>query len=118
MQWASNAAKRADVSTAQKGLLTGGTLAFLFMLGQLWAWQQLNALGYSVAGNPANTFFYLITTLHAAHIIGGFIAWWRIRVGLRRGNVVSVQQSVSLCALYWHFLLTIWLVLFGLMLFT
>jgi cytochrome c oxidase subunit III len=32
--------------------------------------------------------------------------------------VRQVRLSVELCAIYWHFLLLIWLVLFGLLLFT
>jgi cytochrome c oxidase subunit 3 len=29
--------------------------------------------------------------------------------------VARVRQSVELCTLYWHFLLGVWLVLFGLL---
>jgi len=30
----------------------------------------------------------------------------------------DIEQSVQLCAVYWHFLLLVWLVLFGLLLST
>jgi cytochrome c oxidase subunit 3 len=30
-------------------------------------------------------------------------------------EVARVRQSVELCTLYWHFLLVVWLVLFGLL---
>jgi len=118
LQWASSAARRNNLETTQRSLLIGGGLAFLFMLGQLWAWKELNELGYFVASNPANTFFYLITALHALHLAGGLIAWWRTRSGIRLGLATRARQSVSLCAVYWHFLLIVWLALFGMMLLT
>ena len=30
-------------------------------------------------------------------------------------NVIKIKQNIELCAIYWHFLLIVWLVLFGLM---
>jgi cytochrome c oxidase subunit 3 len=33
-------------------------------------------------------------------------------------DVAKVRGSVELCAVYWHFLLVIWIVIFGLLLFT
>ena len=32
--------------------------------------------------------------------------------------VAKAKHTVELCAIYWHFLLAVWVVLFGLMLFT
>ena len=38
---------------------------------------------------------------------------------LGRGDEIArLGASVELCAIYWHFLLAVWLILFGLMLFT
>ena len=50
----------------RKGLLIGGLFAVLFLAGQLVAWRQIVDLGYYVASNPANTFFYLLSALHGA----------------------------------------------------
>jgi len=33
----------------------------------------------------------------------------------RGSDVARVRLSVGLCAVYWHFLLVVWLVLFGLL---
>ena len=55
----------------------------------------------------------------AAIVLGGLVAWGRTTLKLWRGfEVGDVHLSVELCAIYWHFLLVIWLVLFGLLLLT
>jgi cytochrome c oxidase subunit 3 len=114
MQWAQVAARRGRIDSLRVGLLAGGVFAWAFLAGQLWAWQQLGASGYFLAGNPANTFFYLITALHGLHLCGGLVAWGKTTVKVWRG--VEVRLSVELCAVYWHFLLVVWLGLFVLML--
>ena len=101
------------------GLLLGGGFAFAFLVGQLMAWRQLADLGYFAATNPANAFFYLVTALHAVHLLGGLVAWVRTSAKVRRGVTLDrVRLSVELCAVYWHFLLLIWLILFALLIFT
>jgi cytochrome c oxidase subunit 3 len=114
MQWAQVAARRGRIDSLRIGLLAGGVFAWAFLAGQLWAWQQLRASGYFLAANPANTFFYLITALHGLHLCGGLVAWGKTTVKVWRG--FEVRLSVELCAVYWHFLLVVWLGLFALML--
>ncbi len=112
-------ARRGQLDDVKVGLLAGGVFAFAFLVGQLMAWQQLAALGYYTAANPANSFFYLITGLHGLHLLGGLVAWGRTTAKVWRGfEVAQVRLSVELCAVYWHFLLVVWLVLFVLMLST
>ncbi len=113
------AADRGQIDGVKTGLLAGGGFAFAFLAGQLLAWQQLVALGYFAATNPANAFFYLVTALHAVHLLGGLVAWVRTSRKVWGGyEAAQVRLSVELCAVYWHFLLVIWLVLFGLLLLT
>ena len=119
LQWARNAAKQERVDSLKVGLNVAGVLTIAFIVGQLFAWQQLVDDGYFLSSNPANAFFYLFTALHGLHILGGLVAWIRAAFRLWRGSdVTQVRLSVELCAVYWHFLLIVWLVLFGLMLST
>jgi len=120
LQWASLSARRREIRGIRRGLLIGGLSAFLFLVGQLLAWQQLVELGYFAATNPANAFFYLLTALHGLHLLGGLVAWsWTSdRVWRRDAEVDRLRLSVDLCAVYWHFLLVVWLVLFALLLLT
>ncbi len=118
LQRAVRAARRGDGRGVRQGLALGGGLGGLFLLGQLVAWRQLAALGYFVAHGPASSFFYLITALHGLHLLGGIGAWARVMARASREETARVRLAVELIASYWHFLLVVWLVLFGLMLVT
>lgn len=118
-QWTRNAAVRGEDSKLVPGMIATGLLTSAFVIGQFIVWQQLNASGQYVTSNPANAFFFLLTGAHAVHILGGMYVWTRATVRLISGNnIESVRRSIELCAMYWHFLLVVWLVLFGLLLST
>jgi cytochrome c oxidase subunit 3 len=117
--WATINARQGRMDGVKTGLLAGGGFAFAFLIGQYLAWRQLEAAGYYASTNPANAFFYLLTAVHAVHLLGGLVAWGRTVSKVWRGaEVARVRLSVELCAVYWHFLLVVWLVLFALLLFT
>jgi cytochrome c oxidase subunit III len=110
------AARRNDMDGVIIGLCAGGASALIFLAGQLLAWRQLSLAGYFVASNPANSFFYLITAVHGLHLMGGLVALGRTIAKVWRGaEVTQVRLSVELCAIYWHFLLLVWLVLLALL---
>jgi cytochrome c oxidase subunit III len=116
LQYAQVAARRGRMEAVADGLIPGGLFALAFLVGQLLAWQQLNAAGYFLAANPANAFFYLFTGLHGLHLLGGLVALGMVADKMWRGfEVKEVRLSVQLCAVYWHFLLALWLVLFTLL---
>jgi len=116
LQWAQYSVRRARMDAMRAGLLAGGAFTVVFLFGQVLAWRQLGAMVYFEVSNPAIAFFYLITGLHGLHLLGGLVAWGRTVVKVW-GNfdVAKVRQSVELCTVYWHFLLLVWLVLFGLL---
>ena len=115
--WALIAVRRGRVDDTRGGLVAAGFFAVAFLLGQLWAWRQLSAMILFDITNPAIAFFYLITALHGLHLLGGLVAWARTTAEVwRRGpDVTPAELHVRLCATYWHFLLGVWLVLFGLL---
>lgn len=110
IEWAARGARRQNYRTTLEGLLLTAVFSLAFIGGQLWFWQQLSGVGFGVAGNPANSFFYLFTGLHGVHLLGGLIAWtattWRVWHGLAPERA---RLQVRLCATYWHFLFIIWL---------
>ena len=124
LQWAWGAAVRDRPETVKRAMAVAGVLTLAFGLGQWMAWEQLNAMGYFMAANPANAFFYVLTALHALHLIGGLVAWYKTSAKIWRGVDVNASEygriklNVELCAVYWHFLLVIWLIMFGVMLST
>jgi cytochrome c oxidase subunit III len=117
IQSALAATRRNQLDMVRLGLVTAGITALAFLAGQALAWRELEAEGYLVADNPANSFFYVLTALHGLHIVGGLVGlcvvsahawafdWPRERLKL----------GVELCAMYWHFLLFVWVGLFVLL---
>jgi cytochrome c oxidase subunit 3 len=119
-QWTRNAAVNGQQGRLKPGLLITGVLTMGFVLGQFIAWQQLQNSGQFITNNPSNAFFYFLTGAHAVHILGGLYVWGRAttKVVLGSGEAAAIRRSIELCAIYWHFLLLVWLILFGLLLST
>jgi cytochrome c oxidase subunit 3 len=116
LQYAQVAARGGRKEGVGDGLIVGGLFAFTFVVGQLVAWRQLNAAGFFLAVNAANSFFYLLTGLHGLHLLGGLVALLLTIDKVWRGcELGQVRLSVKLCAVYWHFLLALWFVLFTLL---
>lgn len=116
LQRAWRAARAEKAAALRTGLAWGGGLSLAFLIGQGLAWWQLTAAGATLQASPAGSFFYLLTLLHGLHLIGGLVAWWRAWRRLGRGG--DITAGVELCALYWHYLLVVWGVLFALLLMT
>jgi cytochrome c oxidase subunit 3 len=116
MQWAKMAVRRGEVDGVMTGLAAGGVFAVAFLAGQVVAWRQLSMLVAFDITNPAIGFFYMITALHGLHLLGGLVAWSWTAANVWRGvDLALMRLSVELCTFYWHFLLLVWLVLFGLL---
>ncbi len=94
---------------------TAGLLALLFLAGQLWVWRQIAASGYFAPDNPATAFFFLLTGLHALHLLVGLALWLRVSYRAAAGHSIT---GIAHLARYWHFLLLVWLFLLGLFVLT
>ena len=119
MQAALAAVRREQIDRVWIGLIAGGLFALVFLVGQLWAWRQLNETGYFLS-SPAAAFFYLVTAVHGVHLLGGLFVWSRTLVRAVPAGIaaIAVRSSVELCTVYWHYLLLVWLVLFAVLLST
>ena len=110
LQWARVSPERAKVAVALGALLAVG-----FLVGQLVVWQDLHTRGQIAAANPANGFFYMITGVHGAHLIGGLLALAIAAVKLWRHGAQRARTSIALTSVYWHFLFVVWLAMFALL---
>lgn len=86
-------------------------LGLLFVAGQYEAWLQLRAQGVYLASSPSSSFFYLFTTVHVVHVLGGLggltLVIWRF--SKRRPTLhISTLSTVSY---YWHFMGILWIYL-------
>lgn len=110
LQRAANAAR---AGRPLRAALIAGAIATLGFLGsQGWAWQALLAAQVTLSGNPAASFFYLLTALHGLHVAGGLVAGgWAARSAWHAGT--DAPRRLALCARYWHFLLAVWGLLYA-----
>lgn len=114
LQAAKTAAQAGRWPRARTLLWIGGAGALAFLGSQWWAWQDLNAARVVLAGNPAASFFYLLTAMHGLHLLGGLAAWAvTAQLAWERADLARVSLRIALCARYWHFLLAVWVVLFA-----
>lgn len=115
-QWARNISSSGHQRNLMTAFVLGGVFAILFIAGQLMTWGNLQSGGYYLTSNPANAFYYLLTGLHAVHLLGGLWVWSKCSIRLLSGaEAKDVRLSIELCTLYWHFLLVVWLVLFAIL---
>jgi cytochrome c oxidase subunit 3 len=105
---------------ARRWLIATAALGAAFISSQLLAWLELSQRGLYFRGNPYAGFFYILTAVHALHVLGGVIAlgsivlhsWNPIASHEMWQRVRSLAQTVGW---YWHFMGGVWLVLFVLL---
>jgi cytochrome c oxidase subunit 3 len=87
-------------------------LGGVFLLGQLFAWEQLRRQGIYIATNPASAFFYVLTATHALHLAGGMSAMVYVDVQALRLRLGPVKRTaIDITAVFWHFLDVVWILL-------
>jgi len=91
-------------------------LGSLFLAGQVVAWKQLTAQGFAFDrwSTPASYFFYVITGLHAAHLVLGVLALLACLCLLGTFKRVDYRQiAVDATAWFWHAMGLAWMLLFA-----
>lgn len=100
-------------------LATTLALGGLFLAGQWLAWAQLGARGILAGTTPNSHFYYMITQVHALHLLLGMAALLGA-VGsmffIKR--VMWRQVAIDCVAWYWYTVSLLWLLLFGVLLCT
>jgi cytochrome c oxidase subunit 3 len=101
-------------STRWLGTTLGLGLAFLAV--QSWNWWGLIRVRLTAASNLYAFTFFMLTGLHAAHVVGGVALLAVVLARSRRGRYGSGHHpGVTYAAMYWHFLDVVWLLLFAVM---
>jgi cytochrome c oxidase subunit 3 len=84
-----------------------------FMVGQVLNWGSMAPGLNAPVPHPLYPFtFYMLTGLHAAHVVGGFIPLGLTIANAKRRRYTSSQhEGVRLCRQYWDFLGVVWVIL-------
>jgi cytochrome c oxidase subunit III len=84
-------------------------LGLLFVAGQTFAWMRLRAHGFGLATNISYSFFYVLTVMHALHLLGGLGGMARVIRKLH--NVTLRRSTLDATSRYWHFMGVLWVYL-------
>ena len=88
-------------------------LGIAFLVGQWYSWVALVDREVFFVGNPAGSFLYVFTGLHAVHLISGVIFLIIVLISSFRYKVHSqAMNTLEMATTYWHFLGGLWLYLF------
>lgn len=108
---------RNDHPQAKKWLIATTALGAAFISSQLLAWLALAQRGVYMQSNPYAGFFYVLTAVHALHVLGGITAlgsivlrsWYPART---EEEVIKRRTTAQVVGWYWHFMGGLWLFLF------
>jgi cytochrome c oxidase subunit 3 len=84
-------------------------LGLLFVAGQTFAWVRLRAQGFGLAANISYSFFYVLTVMHALHLLGGLAGMARV-IG-KVHNTTLRRSTLDATSRYWHFMGVLWVYL-------
>jgi len=91
-------------------------LGLSFLVGQWLAWKELENSGFYLATSTSSSFVYLLTGMHALHLIGGIIAlMYAAVISWLHRPVEARRIVVDVSAWYWHFMAILWIYIFALM---
>ena len=114
----------ADDARALRRALLGALAGGLgFLASQVFAWRALSASGVGLGDSPAGGYLYVISWLHAAHVLVGLAALGLFLRGTLRGTRDAVQgllyfsdgevrHRLGLLGTYWHVVDGLWVYLF------
>ena len=113
MAGAMQALRARDGVRLVRGLTAAGALGALFLAIQGYEWMRLIQYGLTVSSGAYGGTFYTLIGAHAAHVVGA-LAWLGVTLALaRRGRFLDGQTAVArACAIYWHFVVALWPVLY------
>jgi len=114
------AVDRNDQPSAKKWFIVTTVLGAAFISSQLLAWLALVGRGLYLQGNPYAGFFYILTAVHAVHVLGGIAALGSILLRAwypteSPSEIVKRRTIAQVVGWYWHFMGVLWLALFVLL---
>lgn len=113
VQWAVSAARHDEKPGIRHGMFATFALGVAFLVSQTVNWFVLVAAAFTPKANLYAFTYYLLTGLHALHVLGGLVPVGVVTARAFRGAYSAARHSgVEYVAMYWHFLDVVWVVLF------
>ncbi len=89
-------------------------LGFAFVILQYNGWMEMYGMGIQLTGNPSGSFVYVLSWVHAAHVIGGIgiLLVAMIHAFTLKYYVTPLRKMrFEMTLLYWHFVDFLWIYL-------
>jgi cytochrome c oxidase subunit 3 len=100
------AARRDEAARARRRAWAALALGGGFLAAQIVVWRMLVLAGSGPASGIYGSVFFAISGFHALHVAAGVLA-----LGVVAARAASVRR-LGACALYWDFVLAVWLVFY------
>lgn len=119
LQWALNGIRADRPDRLLLGMFMTTALGFAFLVLQSvswWDWLAVVNEHWAISGEYrfALTSFYVLTGLHALHVVGGLIPMVVVtHAALRHRYTAQGHAGVVYTAMYWHFLGGVWIILYA-----
>ncbi len=110
-------ALRASRAGDRRGLVGGlgrtALLGSLFLVVQGAEWLRLVRFGLTVSSGAYGATFYTLIGAHGVHVLAA-VSWLAAVWAAARGGRATgaPPASLSSCAMYWHFVVTLWPILY------
>lgn len=121
MTRALRANRRGDRGGLVAGLGETALLGVIFLAVQGYEWARLVHFGLTVSSGAYGTTFYTLIGAHGVHVVAALIWLSVVLVGARWGRTRAAgagirpqRVAVSLCGMYWYFVVFLWPVLYTL----
>tara|TARA_B100000927_G_scaffold138528_1_gene111770 strand:+ start:3517 stop:4086 length:570 start_codon:yes stop_codon:yes gene_type:complete len=107
------ASKKDNFKSQKIYLLLSLITGVLFLVTQYLGWVQLVGGGVYFVGHPDGSFIYVLSGVHAFHLISGlffiiYVFRKAVNLDIHSKSMIFIEMSTT----YWHFLGGLWLYLF------
>ena len=122
IQRALNHYQNDDSEKLQKSLFWSLMLSLLFVILQIAGWAELYSKGIYISGKPDGSYLYLISGLHALHVLAGLVVlgyyYWKTQRKLEDAvesllffTTPKRERQLKMIITYWHFVDVLWIYL-------
>ena len=101
------------VPLATSRLMSAAGLGALFLAVQGYEWVRLIGFGLTVSSGAYGGTFYTLIGTHGLHVVRA-LAWLAVALAQLRMGRISPERPAALraCAMYWHFVVGLWPILY------
>lgn len=107
--------KKYEEANKKKLLLVTMLLGVAFIIIQGIEWTKLLQFGLTTTSSLYGTFFYTLIGTHGFHVIVGLLILLYLLLSInKKSPAKKVLDKISVCSMYWYFVVGIWPILYWL----